>query len=166
MLFLVVCSAQPQEVVATRDINVQLGTHLIEVRGKEREAVFEVLGPDCQPVSQKVIKYDMLHVTPPQGPFGVVAQSELANVDGWVDVDAEVSFPALRVQLLMRQAGLRSYTRKRDISLEAFGPQLADRAIRHVSSNSTRQQNTPCAASLTKLLTLLLTVAADALVLP
>jgi sulfide:quinone oxidoreductase len=78
-----------EEVVATRDIDVQLGTHLIEVRGKDREAVFEVLGPGCQPVDHKVIKYDMLHVTPPQGPLDVVAQSELANADGWVDVDAE-----------------------------------------------------------------------------
>lgn len=80
--------------VSTRDIDVQLGTHLIEVRGQDREAVFEILGKDCQPTGEhKVIKYDMLHVTPPQGPLDVVAQSELANADGWVDVDAEVSLP-------------------------------------------------------------------------
>lgn len=80
-----------QEVVATRDIDVQLGTHLIEVCGADREAVFEVLDSDCQPTgAHKVIKYDMLHVTPPQGPLQVVAESELANADGWVDVDPEV----------------------------------------------------------------------------
>lgn len=84
-----------QEVVATRDIDVQLSTHLIEVRGHEREAVFELLGQDCQPTGEhKVIKYDMLHVTPPQGPLDVVAQSNLANADGWVDVDPEVRVPA------------------------------------------------------------------------
>jgi sulfide:quinone oxidoreductase len=93
-LLFVVCLVQLQEVVATRDIDVQLNTHLIEVRGKDREAVFKVLGPDCQPVDHKVMKYDMLHVTPPQGPLDVVAQSDLANADGWVDVDAEVSFCA------------------------------------------------------------------------
>jgi len=80
-----------QEVVSTRDIDVQLCTHLIEVRGKHQEAVFEILGKDCQPVGHKVIKYDMLHVTPPQGPLDVVAQSPIANADGWVDVDPEVS---------------------------------------------------------------------------
>lgn len=75
----------------TRDIDVQLATHLVEVRGNKREAVFEILGKDCQPIDHKVIKYDMLHVTPPQGPLDVVAQSAIANADGWVDVDPEVS---------------------------------------------------------------------------
>jgi sulfide:quinone oxidoreductase len=31
--------------------------------------------------------YDMIHITPPQGPLEVVKQSTLANNDGWVDVD-------------------------------------------------------------------------------
>lgn len=73
--------------MSERDIDVNLCTSLIEVRGQDREAVFEVLGKDCQPVC---LKYDMLHVTPPQGPLDVVAQSPLANADGWVDLDAEV----------------------------------------------------------------------------
>lgn len=70
---------------------MQLSTHLIEVRAQGREAVFEMLDKNCQPTGEhKVIKYDMLHVTPPQGPLDVVAESELANADGWVDVDPEV----------------------------------------------------------------------------
>jgi sulfide:quinone oxidoreductase len=85
------CFRAAQEVVRTRDIDVQLATHLVEVRGDKREAVFEILGKDCQPVDHKVIKYDMLHVTPPQGPLDVVAESAIANADGWVDVDPEVS---------------------------------------------------------------------------
>ena len=36
------------------------------------------------------MRYDMLHVTPPQGPLDVVAQSALANQDGWVTIDTEV----------------------------------------------------------------------------
>lgn len=82
-----------QDVLATRDIDVQLSTHLIEVRGQQRKAVFEILGQDCQPMgNHKVIKFDMLHVTPPQGALDVVAQSELANAEGWVNVNAEVCF--------------------------------------------------------------------------
>ena len=34
-----------------------------------------------------ILKYDMLHVTPPMGAPDFVAQSPLANEDGWVDVD-------------------------------------------------------------------------------
>lgn len=69
---------------------MQLKTHLIEVRGKQQEAVFELLGPNCEPIDTKVMHYDFLHVTPPQGPLDVVAHSELANAEGWVDVDQEV----------------------------------------------------------------------------
>lgn len=49
------------------------------------------------------MRYDMLHVTPPQGPLDVVAQSALANQDGWVDTDSEVRGPrARRIQACAR----------------------------------------------------------------
>ena len=37
-------AATIQQVVGERDINVELNTNLIEVRGKQQEAVFETLG--------------------------------------------------------------------------------------------------------------------------
>lgn len=74
-----------------RGVDVQLRRNLVEVRAASQEAVFEVLeGPDCAPVGEAVLHYDLLHVTPPQGPVDAVVRSPLANADGWVAVDGEV----------------------------------------------------------------------------
>jgi hypothetical protein len=44
------------------------------------------------------MRYDMLHVTPPQGPLDVVAQSPLANQDGWVSINTEVRWGGRRAR--------------------------------------------------------------------
>jgi sulfide:quinone oxidoreductase len=84
-------AATIQKLVADRGIHVKLNTNLVEVRGKEQEAVFDILGQMGQAIGQEVLKYDLLHVTPPQGPFDAVARSPLANADGWVAINTEVS---------------------------------------------------------------------------
>ena len=57
-----------QKVVSERDINVNLQSELVEVRGEAQEAVFNRMNPDCTPTGEQfVLHYDMLHVTPPQG---------------------------------------------------------------------------------------------------
>jgi sulfide:quinone oxidoreductase len=56
---------------------------LVAVRSKSREAVFRHLDDG----SERIISYDLLHVTPPQSAPDFVKQSPLANADGWVDVD-------------------------------------------------------------------------------
>lgn len=71
------------ELVERRGIETQLGHELVEVRGPQREAVFQQLDTG----SQVVLKYDMMHVTPPMGPPKFVADSALADQAGWVDVD-------------------------------------------------------------------------------
>jgi len=83
-------AATIQELVKERDIAVKLNTNLIEVRGRRQEAVFEILGLMGQVIGEEVTRYDMLHVTPPQGPLDVVAQSQLANEEGWVAINQEV----------------------------------------------------------------------------
>jgi sulfide:quinone oxidoreductase len=70
-----------EKLVAARDIDTRFDHNLIELRAKSKEAVFKV-GSD-----EKVIKYDMIHVTPPQGPPDVIKASALADADGWVAVD-------------------------------------------------------------------------------
>ena len=59
--------------------------NLVEIRPESREAVFEDLGANKEVVQ----RFDMLHVTPPQGPLEVVKQSGLGNQAGWIDVDKE-----------------------------------------------------------------------------
>jgi sulfide:quinone oxidoreductase len=42
---------------------------------------------NMQTGEEKVLAYDMIHVTPPQGPPDVVKRSALADAAGWVEVD-------------------------------------------------------------------------------
>ncbi|EGG20052.1 putative sulfide quinone reductase [Cavenderia fasciculata] len=69
-----------------KDRNVQpnFKHNLVEVRGDTKEAVFETAeGP-------KVVKFDMLHVTPPMGPSDEIKSSPLADpATGFVSVNKE-----------------------------------------------------------------------------
>jgi sulfide:quinone oxidoreductase len=69
--------------VADRDIKTNFKENLIEVRPDAKEAVFENL--DTR--EQTVIRYDMIHVTPPMGPPDFIKSSPLADANGWVEVD-------------------------------------------------------------------------------
>ena len=67
-------------------ITWHFGHELIAVRGDAREAVIRVTGGDGPP-TERVERFDLLHVVPPQRAPAFVAQSPLANAGGWVDVD-------------------------------------------------------------------------------
>jgi sulfide:quinone oxidoreductase len=72
-----------EKVVARKNIETLYRHDLLEVRPESREAVFESLD-----TGEEVVRhYDMLHVTPHQGPPDFIKNSPLANADGWVDVD-------------------------------------------------------------------------------
>ncbi|HEX2573413.1 MAG TPA: FAD/NAD(P)-binding oxidoreductase [Polyangia bacterium] len=71
------------KLIERKGIETRFRHNLIEVRGATQEAVFRQL--DTQ--EEVVLHYDLLHVTPPQGPPDFIRQSPLANKDGWVDVD-------------------------------------------------------------------------------
>lgn len=75
-----------RQVVARYGITTHFAHELVEVRGDRREAVFRSLGGDGAP-AERVESFDMLHVTPPQGPPRVVRESPLANEAGWTDLD-------------------------------------------------------------------------------
>lgn len=66
-----------------KGVAVHLGLDLVEVRPASKEAVFRQLTSG----EERVLRYDLLHVAPPMGPFDFVAQSDLADEGGWVDVD-------------------------------------------------------------------------------
>lgn len=72
-----------EAITAERRIETRFGRELVEVRGAAKEAVFR----DRRSGEECVIGYDLLHVAPPMGPFDFIAQSELAGLGGWVDVD-------------------------------------------------------------------------------
>lgn len=72
-----------EKIVADRGIETRFRTHLVEVRGDTKEALFENL--DTR--ERSIIVYDLLHVTPPMCAPDFVKSSPLADASGWVDVD-------------------------------------------------------------------------------
>ncbi|AVO70344.1 pyridine nucleotide-disulfide oxidoreductase (plasmid) [Staphylococcus aureus] len=72
-----------EEIVEERDIIVNYNYNLVEIDGDKKEATFEHIKTD----DRKTIDYEMLHVTPPMGPLGVLKESTLSDSDGWVDVN-------------------------------------------------------------------------------
>ncbi len=71
------------KVVADRNIQTQFAKNLVEIRPQSREAVFK----DVNSGEGLVLKYDMMHVTPPQSAPKFIKQSALADEAGWVGVD-------------------------------------------------------------------------------
>ena len=70
------------DICRARGIEVQLEQELIALRPEAREAVFR-----SREGAQEVVRYDLIHVTPPQSAPDFVKHSPLANADGWVEVD-------------------------------------------------------------------------------
>lgn len=63
-------------------------TNLVEIRGDKNEAVFDLIDKETGEVTgQRVEHYNMIHVVPPQSAPDFVKQSDVANADGWVEVD-------------------------------------------------------------------------------
>lgn len=58
-------------------------TNLVELNPDKKEATFENL----QTGEKETIAYNMIHVTPPQGPPDFIKNSPLAAESGWVEVD-------------------------------------------------------------------------------
>ena len=71
------------QVIQRKGLETHFQTHLVEVRPEAREAVMERLS-DGQ---RETVSYDLLHVTPPQGPPAFIQDSPLADPAGWLEVD-------------------------------------------------------------------------------
>ncbi len=72
-----------ERVIERKEIETMFGYNLIAVSPDTREAIFENL----ESGDELALQYDMIHVTPPQGPPEFIARSSLADEKGWVDVD-------------------------------------------------------------------------------
>jgi sulfide:quinone oxidoreductase len=70
-------------VIEEKGIELKLEHELTELRPASREAVFRDLRND----SESVVRYDMIHVTPPMSAPDFIERSPLAGAGGWVDVD-------------------------------------------------------------------------------
>lgn len=72
------------DVVERKGIEVNLNTELTEIRPDAKEAVFKNLDTE----ESRTVQYDLLHAVPPMSAPDFIAQSPLANEEGWVEVDA------------------------------------------------------------------------------
>jgi len=71
------------KVIERKHVEVKYQFHLTEVRGDVREAVFEHVTSG----EQEIVKYDLLHVTPPMSAPDFIKKSPLSDAGGWVDVN-------------------------------------------------------------------------------
>jgi sulfide:quinone oxidoreductase len=71
------------KIVAERGIETMFRKNLTEVRPASREAVFI----DLDTQEERAVKYDLLHVVPPQSAPDFIKASPLAGADGYVAVD-------------------------------------------------------------------------------
>lgn len=74
------------EVVKRGNIKLHFNYKLTEIDGNKKEATFVGIAADNN-TEVHTVKFDMIHVTPPQSAPDFVSKSPLANAAGWVDVD-------------------------------------------------------------------------------
>jgi len=67
-------------------IELQFHVKLVEINGTEKKAKFIGIG-ELNKDQEYVVKFDMIHVTPPQSAPDFIRLSALATAAGWVDVD-------------------------------------------------------------------------------
>jgi len=72
------------EVVDRKDIELNLMTELIELKPGSKQAVFKNLETE----EEMTVDYDMIHVVPPMHAPDFIADSPLADEDGFVEVDS------------------------------------------------------------------------------
>ncbi|MDJ0535977.1 MAG: FAD/NAD(P)-binding oxidoreductase [Xenococcaceae cyanobacterium MO_207.B15] len=85
-IFGVPAYAKPlMEIVQRKDIQLKTLHNLKAIKADTKEAIFDVTTDNT--VEEVVIKYDMIHVTPPMSAPDFIKNSPLANSAGWIDVD-------------------------------------------------------------------------------
>lgn len=72
-----------EKVIQRKAIETRFHHDLQALRPDSKEAIFKHM----QTGDEVVLKYDMIHVSPPMGAPNFIAQSPLANEAGWADVD-------------------------------------------------------------------------------
>lgn len=75
-------AASLSKIVERKKIETSFRRDLIAVRPKSKEAVFRHLDHG----SEETVKYELLHVVPPQSAPDFIKKGPLANAAGWVDV--------------------------------------------------------------------------------
>jgi sulfide:quinone oxidoreductase len=75
-------AATLNQVIARKGIETHFKHSLVRIDAEAKRATFKEL----ESGEETTVGYDMIHVTPPQGPPDFVRNSPLANEEGWVNV--------------------------------------------------------------------------------
>lgn len=73
------------EVAKRKGIDVKYQHNLVELRPEKKEAVFKKV----ESGEEVIMKYDMIHITPPMSAPDFLKNSLLASENGWVDVNKD-----------------------------------------------------------------------------
>ena len=73
-------------VVERYGIHTNFLHNLVEIRGEEHEAIFQVTDEEGNQ-TLRTVSFDMIHVTPPMSAPDFIKKSPLADEEGWLDVD-------------------------------------------------------------------------------
>lgn len=79
-------AAALRAVAQSKNISVNYGHNLVEVRPQSKEAIFEKLSDGNETV---VLKYEMLHITPPMVSPESIGKSPLADPSGFLKVNKQ-----------------------------------------------------------------------------
>lgn len=132
-----------EKVVARKNIETRFKTNLVEVRGDAREAVLE----SAETGERQIVRFDMLHATPPMSAPDFIRRSPLANPDGWVETDrSSLRHPRFaNIFALGDAAGLP--TSKTGAAIRAQAPVLVENlacAVQGKSLSATYKGYTSC----------------------
>lgn len=72
-----------EKLIEQRDVLTHYKQNLVAVNADRREATFEHVDSKAR----ETVKYDLLHISPPQSAPDVIKSSPLAGPGGWVEVD-------------------------------------------------------------------------------
>ncbi|HEX2530545.1 MAG TPA: FAD/NAD(P)-binding oxidoreductase [Burkholderiaceae bacterium] len=73
------------KVMASYEASLQFGHNLVAVNGADKIAIFETVVDGHK--QRTAMRFDLLHVVPPQSAPGFIRNSPLADANGWLEVD-------------------------------------------------------------------------------
>ncbi|KAG8178477.1 hypothetical protein JTE90_024637 [Oedothorax gibbosus] len=76
-----------EAVAKSKNISINFLHNLVEVKPDTKEAVFDVLDKTGASLRKEVMKYEMLHVTPPMVAPWVIKSSPLSDASGFMDIN-------------------------------------------------------------------------------
>lgn len=74
-----------EKVMTSYDAKLQFGHNLVAVNGAAKTAIFETVVDGQKQRAE--IHFDLLHVVPPQSAPGFIRHSQLADANGWLEID-------------------------------------------------------------------------------